>query len=88
MSSHARAGCCALRTADKPFWDTDELVTATAKRADVALVLFGTNDAKEFNWTTDDNFVEALVAMLREAAGTKRTLVLTPPPVPETHPRP
>ena len=80
VTAFAKAGTCAMKGSDAPFWDTQEAEEAKANPAAITLIMLGTNDAKEGNWKSDEAFVSELTALINEHKGTQRTIVMTPPP--------
>ncbi|MBD3393861.1 MAG: hypothetical protein GF418_17150 [Chitinivibrionales bacterium] len=77
-------GTCVLKDAYGPYWETDEFARVFELEPKVIVVMFGTNDSKPYNWSSDSAFLrdyQDLVDTLRASAvRAPRIFLCTPPP--------
>jgi lysophospholipase L1-like esterase len=77
-------GHAAQRSADRPYWKSDEFTASGAFQPDVVLIMLGTNDSRGDNWKGVDPFARdyrELVAHYRSLASDPVVWLLTPPAV-------
>lgn len=49
-SGFGHSGATAVKSGDKPYWNTAEFTSSTAFGANDVVILLGANDSKPFNW--------------------------------------
>ena len=85
VSNYGVGGTTLLRHADHPYWNTSAFAKAAASRADIVVIMLGTNDAKRQNWKPLAGQYpadyDALIAVFRRLPSRPRILLMTPPPL-------
>ncbi len=75
-------GHAAQRSADRPYWNSDEFASSGAFDPDIVLIMLGTNDARGDNWKGVDGFssdYRDLVVHYQSLASGPVIWLLTPP---------
>jgi lysophospholipase L1-like esterase len=57
-------GCTMLKKGDKPYWDDINFKASTDFKPDIVIIMLGTNDAKPFNWTHEDEFAADYLSLI------------------------
>eukprot|EP00747_Dinoflagellata_sp_TGD_P186482 gnl/TRDRNA2_/TRDRNA2_43508_c0_seq1.p1 gnl/TRDRNA2_/TRDRNA2_43508_c0~~gnl/TRDRNA2_/TRDRNA2_43508_c0_seq1.p1 ORF type:complete len:899 (+),score=160.72 gnl/TRDRNA2_/TRDRNA2_43508_c0_seq1:56-2698(+) len=77
-------GSTAQKFSDKSYWDEQRLETARMWRPHFVLSTFGTNDAKESNWSQEDfekDYTALCVEFLERTSPRPYVYLIAPPPV-------
>jgi len=57
-------GYTMLKSAEKSYWKTKEFLESIRFVPDIVLIMLGTNDSKEFNWTGMNHYLRDYHAMI------------------------
>ncbi|MGJ8643315.1 MAG: GDSL-type esterase/lipase family protein [Luteolibacter sp.] len=74
-----------MKTGDRPYWDEDAYKEALRSKADVVIVMLGTNDSRPANWEHKSEFeadYRELVASFQKLKNEPRIYICRPCPVP------
>lgn len=75
-------GHAVQRTADRPYWSSEEFASSAAFEPDTVLIMLGTNDSRGDNWKGADPFradYRELALHYRALESNPRVWLLTPP---------
>lgn len=79
------SGCTLLKKGDKPYWTQGKLKDVVSFRPDIVTIMLGTNDTKEYNWSTygtkfKDDY-NALIDTIHKLQSSPKVWVVLPCPV-------
>lgn len=81
VNNYSYPGRCARPGADKPLIDEEQYADSLKFRPDIAVVMLGSNDAREGNWIDKSEFKSGLKSIVDEYAATGcKTYLVSPPP--------
>jgi acyl-CoA thioesterase-1 len=75
-------GHAVQRTADRPYWNSDEFTSSGAFQPDIVLIMLGTNDSRGDNWKGVDSFsgdYRKLTVHYQSLGSSPVVWLLTPP---------
>jgi acyl-CoA thioesterase I len=75
-------GHAAQRSADRPYWKTEEFTSSGTFRPDIVLIMLGTNDSRGDNWKGVDSFsgdYRDLVVHYQSLESRPAVWLMTPP---------
>ncbi|MBI5870268.1 MAG: hypothetical protein HZB44_04825 [Actinobacteria bacterium] len=84
VGNFGSVGHTAQTSADLPYENSKPYRASSGFAPDVALIMLGTNDAKENNWNGIEKFIEdyrALIGHYRALPSSPRIVLMTPPSV-------
>lgn len=74
-----------MKTGDRPYWDEDAYKEALRSKADVVIIMLGTNDSRPANWQHKSDFerdYRKLVQSFQRLKSEPRIYICRPCPVP------
>jgi len=76
------SGSTLMKKANKPYQNQAAFQEALASKADVVIIMLGTNDSKPVNWAKKDQFVEDYKDLIRQfkALESKPVILIAKPP--------
>lgn len=84
VKSFGRSGATLLANGDRPYIKSKEFAASLEFKADVVVIMLGTNDTKERNWIMKEQF-EAdyldLIERYRHSNADVKILIALPPPI-------
>jgi len=78
-----RGGATMLKSGDLPYWNTQDFLNLFGYKADIVVMMLGTNDTKPHNWNEDEFAVDyqAMIDTLSTLQGSPEIFVCKPVPV-------
>jgi len=77
-------GTTALKSADHPYWLSQNYQYSHSYQPDIVIIMLGTNDAKDKNWKNKNAFISDYVALIKsyqKLASNPTIYLCFPPPV-------
>lgn len=77
-------GATLQKKGDKPYWEEERYEQSLSYKADIVVLMLGTNDTKDVNWKDGDSFVKDCKEMIKayqETSEKPEVILMTPPAV-------
>lgn len=84
INNYGYNGTTALKISDLTYTSVSTYEKSLEFLPDIVIIMFGTNDTKSFNWTTDSNFIddyEALIDDYKSLSSNPKIYIMIPPTI-------
>ena len=77
-------GATALKESNDPYWGTQEYINSQSFAPDIVVIMFGTNDLMNHNWSYEDKFISDysdLINIYKNLESRPTVYICYPPPI-------